>query len=67
MDTDFGLAIPHKIGRHVHPMAKPPTDPAPTTGIDYLSLVEARHRQETARRIQPIGYADLDHTHEEDQ
>jgi putative transposase len=57
-DTDFGLAVPHKIHRHVHPMAKvaPPT--GPPTGIDYLGLIEARHRGAVGS---PIGYAQLEH------
>ena len=52
--TDFGLAVPHKIGRHVHPMAKPAVEPAPPTGIDYLGLIEARHRGALG---EPIGYS----------
>jgi putative transposase len=55
-DTDFGLAIPQKIGRHTHPMAKPTPEPAPPTGIDYLGLVEARHRGALG---EPIGYSRL--------
>ena len=33
-DRDMGAAVPHQIGRHVHPAAKPETgpDPAPVTG-----------------------------------
>ena len=33
-DTDFGLAVPQKIGRHVHPMAKVAPPAGPPTGID---------------------------------
>ncbi|MDA8398323.1 MAG: DDE-type integrase/transposase/recombinase [Actinomycetota bacterium] len=55
--TDFGLAVPHKIGRHVHPMAKAAVEPAPPTGIDYLGLIEARHRGALG---EPIGYSRLD-------
>lgn len=41
---DLGTAIPHTIGRHVHPAAKTTEQPpAPVTGIDYLALVRARH------------------------
>ncbi|MGW2016679.1 hypothetical protein [Streptomyces sp. NPDC001927] len=39
----FGLAVPHRISRHAHPKAKPevPEAPAaPSTGIDYLRLVD---------------------------
>ena len=56
MDTDFGLAVPQKIGRHVHPLAKPATAPVVPTGIDYLGIVEASHRSATGS---PIGYSDL--------
>jgi putative transposase len=57
-DIDFGLVVPHKIGRHVHPMAKPASQSGPPTGIDYLGLVEARHRGAIGA---PIGYSQLDH------
>lgn len=57
LDTDFGLAVPQKIGRHVHPMAAKAPEPGPQTGIDYLGIVEAAHRQATGS---PIGYSDLD-------
>jgi putative transposase len=56
MDTDFGLAVPQRIGRHVHPMAKVATTQVVPTGIDYLRIVEASHRSATG---QPIGYSDL--------
>jgi putative transposase len=40
-----GLAIPHVIGRHAHPKARPeqPPPPAPATGIDYMGLIDAAH------------------------
>jgi putative transposase len=48
----MGIASPQRIGRHVHPKARPePADPPPPTGIDYLALVEARHAQATRTRI----------------
>jgi putative transposase len=57
MDRDFGLAKPQRIGRHSHPLAeKREPQPVPPTGIDYLKLVEARHRQQVG---EPIGYRDL--------
>jgi putative transposase len=57
MDTDFGLAAPQRIGRHSHPMAqKREQEAAPPTGIDYLRLVEARHRAQVG---EPIGYRNL--------
>ena len=54
----MGLAVPHRIGRHVHPNARPdlPPPPASPTGIDYLALVAAQHRQLLAARI---NYTDL--------
>jgi len=59
LDNDFGLAVPQKIGRHVHPMAKVAPPLGPPTGIDYLGLIEARHRSATGA---PIGYARLKDT-----
>ena len=40
-----GQAIPHVIGRHAHPKARPeqPVPPAPVTGIDYIGLIDAAH------------------------
>ena len=54
----MGIAVPHRIGRHVHPDARPdlPTPPTTATGIDYLALVAAQHRAELAARI---NYTDL--------
>lgn len=45
---EMGQAVPMVIGRHVHPKAKadPAPAPKPTTGIDYLKMIEERHRQE---------------------
>ena len=43
----MGAAVPHVIGRHAHPKARPeipPPPPAPT-GIDYLRLVAEAHDQ----------------------
>jgi putative transposase len=54
----MGIAVPHRIGRHVHPDARPdlPPPPATATGIDYLALVAAGHRAQLAARI---NYTDL--------
>ena len=54
----MGTAVPHRIGTHVHPDAHPETAPAPApaTGIDYLALVAAQHREQVAARI---NYTDL--------
>ena len=57
MDRDFGQAVVHKISRHSHPMvvAHSPETIQPT-GIDYLSLVDAKHRKSLGA---PIGYREL--------
>ena len=49
----MGLAIPHHIGRHSHPKAKPetPTTPPKPTGIDYAQLIETAHAAELARGV----------------
>lgn len=49
----MGVALPHRVGRHVHPQARPdePLPAPPSTGIDYLALVAARYEQATRRRI----------------
>lgn len=49
-----GLAIPHRIGRHAHPKARPETpSPAPPrpTGIDYARLIDTAHQAELARGV----------------
>jgi putative transposase len=54
----YGLAVPHQVGRHVHPAATAElgTPPAPT-GIDYLALLDEAHQAELRRNI---AYRDLD-------
>jgi len=54
-----GAAIPHHIGRHAHPKARPetPPPPRPTTGIDYARLLDQTHQAELA---QAVNYAALD-------
>jgi putative transposase len=50
----MGLAIPHRIGRHAHPKARPetpPTPPPPASGIAYLPLVDAAHHAELAEKV----------------
>lgn len=41
----MGAGVPHQIGRHTHPQAKPeqPSPPPTPSGIDYLRLIEARN------------------------
>jgi putative transposase len=47
----MGLAVPHRIGRHVHPQARPdlPPPPAAKTGVDYLALINQQHRTQIAK------------------
>lgn len=52
---NMGTAVPHHIGRHVHPAATTDTPtPVPATGIDYLALVRDRH---TTALTQRVNYA----------
>jgi putative transposase len=55
-----GLAIPHRIGRHAHPKARPgtPTPPPAPSGIDYLHLVDTAHQQHLAEQINYAALAD---------
>jgi putative transposase len=48
----MGKAVAYRIARHSHPAAKPdPTvEPVPSTGIDYLRLVETRRDKDLAAR-----------------
>ena len=49
----MGLAVPHHIGRHSHPKARPETPGAPPkpSGIDYARLIETAHAAELARGV----------------
>lgn len=49
----LGHAVPHTIGRHVHPQAQEPAEqPRPASGIDYLRLIADEHERDwLARRI----------------
>ncbi len=61
-----GQGIPFIIGRHVHrqvPQAVPP-NPPPSTGIDYLGLVQAEHDEHL---LGQIAYRDLPRTTSQDQ
>lgn len=58
-----GLAIPHRIGRHAHPKARPETPPPPppvASGIAYLPLVDAAHQAELAEKINYAALQDGD-------
>jgi putative transposase len=59
----MGVAVPHKIGRHVHAKARPDdtAPPAAGTGIDYLRLVEQQHTTELADRVRYSQLADDGH------
>ena len=62
-----GEAVALQIRRHVHPRAR--REPAPgeepkQTGIDYLGLIEARHRARQQRRI---DYRRLQHDDDDEQ
>src|SRR2546423_6496280 len=48
-----GTAVPHHIGRHAHPKARPetPATPPPATGIDYARLLDATHQAELAGKV----------------
>jgi len=61
----MGKAVPRRIGRHVHPKARPePPEVAPrATGIDYLRLVEQRRAAELDRRI---DYRQIEKTNDND-
>jgi putative transposase len=58
----MGLAIPHRIGRHAHPKAKPeqPEPPAPGSGIGYLKLIDAAHQAELADRVNYAAFTPTD-------
>ena len=56
----IGLAIPHHIGRHSHPKARPETPhqtPKPT-GIDYAQLIDTAHTQQLQQQINYAALAD---------
>ena len=47
----MGQAVPHRIGRHIHPAVKPgAAAPVEATGIDYLRLLDDAHQK-------PVGQA----------
>jgi putative transposase len=62
--TPMGLAIPHRIGRHSHPKARPETPPAPPTptGIDYAALIDTAHQATLAHGV---NYAALTTHHDQ--
>ena len=59
----MGLALPHRIGRHAHPKAKPEhpeQEPAPGSGIGYLKLIDAVHQAELADRVNYAAFTPTD-------
>jgi putative transposase len=51
---DAGTALPFQINRHSHPKARPEVpaeQPTPTTGIDYLGLIDAHYTSELADKV----------------
>jgi putative transposase len=57
----MGRAVPHRIGRHVHPAVKLDA-PAPVdaTGIDYLRLLEDAHQKQVGQAINYPALIDND-------
>jgi putative transposase len=58
---DAGTAMPFQMTRHSHPKARPEVpaeEPKPTTGIDYLGLIDAAHTAELAQRVNYAALAD---------
>jgi len=60
-----GLAIPHRIGRHAHPKARPetPAEPPKPTGIDYARLIDGAHQAQLARRVNYAALTGSTHVH----
>lgn len=59
--VDAGTAMPFQITRHSHPKARPEVpaeQPKPTTGIDYLGLIDAAHTADLAQRVNYAALAD---------
>lgn len=51
---DAGTALPFQISRHSHPKARPEVpaeEPRPTTGIDYLQLLDTAHSAAVGEKI----------------
>ncbi|MGB3230453.1 MAG: DDE-type integrase/transposase/recombinase, partial [Mycobacterium sp.] len=54
----MGRAVPHTIGRHVHPAVKPDAAaPVEATGIDYLHLLERARQAEVGQAINYLALA----------
>jgi putative transposase len=60
---DAGTALPFQISRHSHPKARPETPaelPRPTTGIDYLGLIDAAHTRTLADKVNYAAFAETE-------
>jgi putative transposase len=56
-----GIAVPHHVGRHAHPKARPenpPSAPLTPTGINYARLLDQSHQAELAQRVNYAALAD---------
>jgi putative transposase len=54
----MGRAVPHSIGRHVHPAVKPDAAaPVEATGIDYQHLLEQAHQADVGQAINYLALA----------
>lgn len=59
-----GTALPHQVGRHAHPKARPENPPtaAPTpTGINYARLLDQTHQAELAQRVNYAALTGAEH------
>jgi len=68
-DRSYGLAVPFRIGRHAHPKARPEQseiEAPPTTGIDYLRLVDAAHDTVLAQKVNYAALAGGDASNQPD-
>ncbi|MFH8411505.1 DDE-type integrase/transposase/recombinase [Streptomyces sp. NPDC018019] len=57
---DAGTALPFQINRHSHPKARPEVpaeQPKPTTGIDYLGLIDREHAADLSSKVNYVALA----------
>jgi putative transposase len=61
-----GSALPHHVGRHAHPKARPETPPTTAlkpTGINYARLLDQTHQAELAQRVNYAALTGAEHVH----
>jgi putative transposase len=60
-----GSALPHHVGRHAHPKARPetPTAAPKPTGINYARLLDQTHQAELAQRVNYAALTGREHVH----